>query len=372
MNRLLSFLFLLPILLGCKHINDPAKNEENIEVKDVEMAEINMNESVEFFKKDSLDAVKFWDQIRILLVHNDTKAIARLSLDIVSCPVYRSDWNYFTGNKKVPLFIFLHAPFRNKYVAAFSSFLNKDTPNVRVVRSSENNITSTISYSTTEQYGNYEIFRTHNFEFVTINGSLKFAGLTIEENGSSFERKLPNIDSLYFPLAHEKWDAITNPEALDTFSNIWYSQALAAFNEPILYHNHSQDEIYRFTWLRSFNNPVVIKFERHNSDYILTTKEIVDYQGYRPDEFIHNDKATFSLFQWTILEATVERSGFWNMQAKNPEPAAHDGAEWILEANVIGKYHCVERQSPQDKTFRDCCLYLLSLSRLNIPQRDIY
>jgi len=318
-----------------------------------------------------LEVVKFWNQFRVLLEHNDTAAIARLSLETVFCPVYRNDWNYFTDNKAISLFFFLHAPFRNYYISKFSAYFNKDTPKIRIIRSAGNEITTYVSYPTTEHYRNYEIFRTHTFEFVAIKGSLKFAGLTVAENGTWTERKVTNTDSLYFPLAPEKWDAITNPESLDTFTNMWYSGTLAGFIESILYNYRSKDEIYRFTWLRSFNNPIVIKFEHHNNDFILTTKELVDYQGYRADEIIRNEVTTLPPFQWMVLEAKIEKINFWNMQSRDPEPRPFDGAEWILEANIKGKYHFTTRYSGE-KDYKACCLYLLSLSNLRIPERNIY
>ncbi|MEY2918454.1 MAG: hypothetical protein RIS73_2168, partial [Bacteroidota bacterium] len=56
----------------------------------------------------------------------------------------------------------------------------------------------------------------------------------------------------------------------------------------------------------------------------------------------------------------------------DPSPGSNDGAQWILEARVKNNYHFAERNMPEDNNYRACCKYLLSLTKLKIPEKDQY
>jgi hypothetical protein len=54
------------------------------------------------------------------------------------------------------------------------------------------------------------------------------------------------------------------------------------------------------------------------------------------------------------------------------EERIRDGAEWILEGARDGRYHVVARLSPQDGTYREACLYLLNLSKIEVEANWVY
>ena len=87
---------------------------------------------------------------------------------------------------------------------------------------------------------------------------------------------------LYFPLKEVGQDSIANANAIDTFMNCWYSEMLQALNEPILLGLDGDAEIYRFTWLRTFHNPIVIRIERKGGSIELTAKASNGAGGYKP------------------------------------------------------------------------------------------
>src|SRR5687767_3485207 len=86
-----------------------------------------------------------------------------------------------------------------------------------------------------------------------------FASCTASVN--NFDTLPPPSDSstLYFNLKPQQ---DTTPNALDSFVNEWYSQMLFALHEPVLKDYQGEMEIYRFTWLRSFHNPAVVRVEK--------------------------------------------------------------------------------------------------------------
>lgn len=376
-----SMLLIMPI--ACKEQNKSTGYDE-IEVVDTKMAELKKELPVKFTNRDSLRLISFWKHFQELLIKDDTNEITKLSLTNVYCPVYRNNFNYYSDNKLVPLWFFFHAPYRDNYIHDFSSYLNKDTPKIYLgkldsqqivnlgLKPDKKIITFSLYFSTKETKGNYVIYRTHIFEFIKSNGEFKFIGLLVNENGSSYQYKLMLYDSLYFPLYRNNQDVIANNNSLDTSLNKWYSSYLLDVKEPNIYTYTGGDEVYRFTWLRSFDNPMVIRFEKWNNTYTLYTKELLNNKGYIPQEIKVNAKREMTSLEWRDLKSKIEDLDFWNVIPNDPDPKPNDGAEWILEGVSKSKYHFIARTSPQDKKYKDCCKYLLSLSKLKIPKENIY
>ena len=68
-------------------------------------------------------------------------------------------------------------------------------------------------------------------------------------------------DSLFFQKSKES--------AL--FVNTWFSKQLTGLDEPKLYKDYNF-ETYRFTWLRTFHNPISIRLEKRDNEYLLFVK----------------------------------------------------------------------------------------------------
>ena len=69
----------------------------------------------------------------------------------------------------------------------------------------------------------------------------------------------------------------------------------------------------------------------------------------------------------------LEHTEFWLMPTENPS-TMFDGAQWIMEGYREGRYHVVDRQSPDPSAYADAGLYLLRQSGLlaDIPAKDVY
>ncbi len=346
------------------------------------MAEIAPWPQIDISKKDTLDFLKYWEKFYKYYQQNDMLQLISLSLDSVVCPVYDKDHKYYQEEKSyVSIKDFLQYPFRAVTNLIFIPIskkeqfdlhihyeYSKDYPELKF------NLDSVllryeIVLLSKEVRGRYELLKTHSFSFIKDQGSIKFSGLEINENNSRFRNDPMTISTLHFPLSPKKFD--NAPNSLDTFVNLWYSNYLSEFKEPYLYNYRGNDEIYRFTWLRSFHNPVVIRFQKQGNDHDLTTKEMTDYDGYIPNKTIVNSVRCLGNAEWGEWELKINRLNFWQQPTHDPEPRPMDGAEWILEANIKGKYHFTTRTMP-DNNYQETCKYLLRLSGLKIPKEQIY
>src|SRR5690606_3456867 len=87
----------------------------------------------------------------------------------------------------------------------------------------------------------------------------------------------------------------------DTFNedvSNWYSQHLYAMKEPLLFNGETKKEIYRFTWLRTFHNPIAIRIERINSQYYLYWKRLSGAGGYEPGNLIEEKSRELTKLEW--------------------------------------------------------------------------
>ncbi len=143
---------------------------------------------------------------------------------------------------------------------------------------------------------------------------------------------------------------------------------LFAMREPVLYNHTGEREIYRFTWLRSFDNPVAIRVQKQGNNINLFAKVTNGAGGYEAGQIKRDTTFKVSLKQWKELKELVDRAGFWNLPSR-VDDHGKDGAEWILEGVRNKQYHWVERWSPtaeRHTEFREVCEYLLNLSSVTI------
>lgn len=386
MRPILLMFFIALIFHSCKPIK---KKEDKMEFDTIEtqMAEIKARPrpEIEVSKKDSSEFLKFWDSFYKNYKKNNTTELIRLSFDSVNSPVFDLKENRFQQKSRfISISDFLNSQVWNNtpikpygYTKSDQSFImytyeyNKDTI---IKKTNQENIILTyrVLVESKKIKENYEFRNLFVLTFTRKNKSIRFSGMEI--NGESYPRLVNDSatrSKLYFPLYRESQSKSANSNALDTFVNLWYSNVLSEFKEPNLYTYSGEDNIYRFTWLRSFHNPVVIRFQKHGDEYNLVTKEMIDNQGYIPNEFVVNTNRSLSVLSWYNWEVKLGRSNFWNRVALDPESRPNDGADWILEAKVNARYHFVSRYS-YDADFNECCRHLIRLSKLKIREENIY
>lgn len=149
----------------------------------------------------------------------------------------------------------------------------------------------------------------------------------------------------------------------------WYSSHLYALSEPVL-SDSLPTKVFRFTWLRSFHNPIVIGLERSNDSISVYWKVNDGAGGYEPGKIIENSSKTLTIKEWEDYVASINSIDFWNLPTMETRIFGTDGAQWILEGKELGKYHVVDRWS--GGAIEKVCLKLLELTDLKIEQDDIY
>ncbi|HEO65817.1 MAG TPA: hypothetical protein ENI73_08095 [Spirochaetes bacterium] len=166
------------------------------------------------------------------------------------------------------------------------------------------------------------------------------------------------LDESYFPK-----------NKIGEFRAKWYSKHLRKANEPILYTlTNKKTEIYRFTWLRTFHHPIMIRVYQSGGKSFLIAKELSGAGGYDPGELKHNVKRQLLKKEWQNILEHVKKSSYWYLKTKIDDLLGFDGAKWIMEGVKKGKYHVVDRWSPEKGSYRELCLYLLKLSGLKVKR----
>jgi hypothetical protein len=182
----------------------------------------------------------------------------------------------------------------------------------------------------------------------------------------------PDASPQYFPKG-----IFRNSLESGSFNNFrarWYSKHLRAMTEPSL-SEASRDKTlvtYRFLWLRTFHQPIAIRLAiRLDGTGFLTGKVTSGKGGYEPGTLFQNSSVEVPKPQVQQFLGLLQKTAFWTMQAEEMSNG-DDGAEWILEGVQAGNYHVVERWSPEKDDYSRVCLYLLELSKISVPAKDIY
>lgn len=158
---------------------------------------------------------------------------------------------------------------------------------------------------------------------------------------------------------------------VDSFHLIWYSRFLYAMQEPLLYNRQLNKLTYRFTWLRTFHNPVMIRIEKDTMGISLYWKVTDGQGGYEPGKIITNNKKELTSLEWNKFISIVNSTNFWEM--KREASFGEDGSEWILEGVEPTKYYVTSAWTPsKESDFYRLGDFLLKLTDLKIKEEDKY
>lgn len=158
---------------------------------------------------------------------------------------------------------------------------------------------------------------------------------------------------------------------VDSFHLIWYSNFLYAMQEPLLFNRQLGRTVYRFTWLRTFHNPVMVRIEKDTSGISLYWKVTNGQGGYEPGDIIIDNKRKLTLLEWNKFVSMIDSANFWKMQRRGS--FGTDGSEWILEGVEPTRYYVTSVWSPGKKSdFYKIGDFLLDLTDLKIKEDDKY
>jgi hypothetical protein len=188
------------------------------------------------------------------------------------------------------------------------------------------------------------------------------------QSGNKFDTiPLPPDSTTFYFKTKPNWKDNTQ-NAMDTFINQWYSKMLFAMKEPVLSNYKGPKEIYRFTWLRTFHHPVVVRLEKQNNIIRLFSKVCNGAGGYEPGQLIVDTTFNITDDQYKLLTQKIDNINFWNLKTEQRDDAGKDGSEWIIEAVKANHYHLVTRWTPGEErqgNFRSVGEFLISISKIS-------
>lgn len=150
----------------------------------------------------------------------------------------------------------------------------------------------------------------------------------------------------------------------------WYSQHLEAAGEPNLCDRaEGLREVYRFTWLRTFHPPVIVRIERHDGTHRLVAKKLDGRGGYEPGELVVDRSTGIEAREWRKFKSLVRAASFWSARRDEAtNVVGFDGARWIFEGVRNRTYWARDRWSPDGnrstQPYRQFGIYLLELAGL--------
>ena len=179
----------------------------------------------------------------------------------------------------------------------------------------------------------------------------------------------PDANPQYFPV-----NVFSADPGTSNFESRWYAAQLRADHEPSLL-DAAKDQstvIYRFIWLRTFHQPIIVRLVI-DQDGIgrLTAIEMTGQGGFAPGVVAKEQTLDVAKQDVTHFQSLVEAIKYWTMPTE-AGPVGNDGAQWILEGVQSGQYHVVVRWSPEGGPYREACLYMLKLSKIEVNPKQIY
>lgn len=187
---------------------------------------------------------------------------------------------------------------------------------------------------------------------------------------TTFDVPPNNQPTSYFPAGTFLPDELRDKHLVN-----WYARSLKELGEPSFQSMVASNvESYRFLWLRSFHPGVAIRIWKCSDGYCITSKQLDGVDRYIDGKFVPTAKLAVSNSrllrddEWDRFQSLLNGAQFWSLPTVDGKPMANDGAAWLLEGTSASnsKYHVVDRQSPMDGTYRETCLYLLTLSQLKV------
>lgn len=147
----------------------------------------------------------------------------------------------------------------------------------------------------------------------------------------------------------------------------WYPSHWRSAQEPSLYEAslipaHSHAGSYRFTWLRTFDAPVIVRVDEGvDGSMRLTAKQLGGTGGYGPGGIQKQVARNLANDERDRLKQVLSGAAVFSLPAVGCDRMT-DGARWIVEADEAGQYRYVNRHSPENGPVREVGLAFLGLT----------
>lgn len=154
----------------------------------------------------------------------------------------------------------------------------------------------------------------------------------------------------------------------DGFLRQWYSSQLRAMKEPSMWCGKGEESEYRFTWLRTFNHPVVVRVTVKDNIARIEAVELDGASGYEPGKELRRISRPLAKKDWLSIQDAMQA---WSLKAP-PVAVGEDGSEWIFEQHTTAGYGAVAVWSPTSGPARTIGELFLAKAGIVVPSKEVY
>jgi len=158
----------------------------------------------------------------------------------------------------------------------------------------------------------------------------------------------------------------------------WYeSQMKAAGAKPLCKTVKDQNEAFRFTWLRTFHNPIVVTLEKEGDKVHLDGVRLDGAGGYKPGKIVEKIRTILTVEEYAEFSRLIGQLDFRSLKTQDQlmDEALRvsgeliigtDGAQWVFEGANFQYAHSVDRWSLDKGPLKEAGLYLLEKSKIKL------
>lgn len=180
--------------------------------------------------------------------------------------------------------------------------------------------------------------------------------------------------SLTVPVPHCRFGTkVVKSPVLSEFAARWYSNHLQAAEEPSLSEppvlsKQRERSVLRFTWLRSFDPPIMVRVEGLGSGSPrMIAKRLSGAGGYAPGKIADTVDRPLTASETQKLRELLADTHLAQplppaSTLKECGPPGLDGAEWLVEVVDRRGYHFAKDWSPRTGDVRQVGLAMLALT----------
>lgn len=179
-----------------------------------------------------------------------------------------------------------------------------------------------------------------------------------------FAEAVPKDSSTFYFLSnsfHKDTNEIVKKG--EQITNKWHSKILFNLHEPVLSSYTGESEAIRFIWLRTFNEPIVIRLNNTQEAVFINLKTLEGHSGFKTGEIKLDTAWTINKAEWKKITEKLDNNKFWNT-ASDLGSIGKDGVDWILEVRTKEKYHFINRWDDGNMQSFELKLFCIDLINL--------